>query len=199
MTLGFWMLGFKPVFSLFSFTLNKRLFSSSSFSAIRVVLSAYLRFAQTHVQWVNDAIQPSHPLLLPSPPALNLSQHQGLFQWDGSSHQVAKVLEFSFSISPDEYSGLISFGIDCFDILAVQRTLKSLLQQGNSKASILWCSASVMVQLCIQYTDVYSHLYLTTGKIIALTLWTFVSKVMTLLFNMLPRFVIVSFQGASVL
>ena len=88
---------------------------------------------------------------------------------------------FSFSISPsNEYSGLISFKIDWFDLLAVQRTLKSL-QYHNSKAWIFWCSAFFMVQL--------SHPYLTTGKTIALTRWTFVGKVMSLLFNMLSRFV----------
>ena len=90
---------------------------------------------------------------------------------------------FSFSISPsNQYSGLISFRIDWFDILAVQRTFKSLLQHHNSKASILWCSAFFMVQL--------SNLYMTTGKTTALTRWTFVGKVMSLLFNMLSRFVI---------
>ena len=78
-----------------------------------------LDFTQTHVHWVSDAIQPSHPLLPPSPPAFNLSQHQGLFQW--SSHQVAKVLEFQFSISPsNEYSGLISFRIDWLDLLLIK-------------------------------------------------------------------------------
>ena len=76
---------------------------------------------QTPIHWVGDAIQSSHPLSSPSPPAFNLSQHQGLFQRVGSSHQVAEVLEFSFSISPsNEYSGLISFRIDWLDLLAVQ-------------------------------------------------------------------------------
>ena len=90
---------------------------------------------------------------------------------------------FSFSISPsNEYSGLISFWIDWFDLLAVQGTLKSLLQHRSSKAAILWCSAFFMVQL--------SYPYMTTGKNIALTIWTFVGKVMSLLFNMLSRFVI---------
>ena len=90
---------------------------------------------------------------------------------------------FSFSISPsNEYSGLISFRNDWFDLLAVQGTLKSLLQHHSSKASILWCSAFFMVQ--------FSHLYMTTGKTIPLTRWTFVGKVMSLLFNMLPRLVI---------
>ena len=98
-------------------------------------LHRLLEFAQTHVHWVSDAIQLSHPLLSPSPPALNLSQHQGLFQWVGSLHQVAKVLEFSFSISPSsEYSGLISFRSDWFELLAVQGTLgESLLQHTVQK------------------------------------------------------------------
>ena len=82
--------------------------------------------AQTHIRWVSDAIQPSHPLSPPSP-AFNLAQHQGLFQWVNSSHQVAKVLELKLNPS-NEYSGLISFKIDWFDLLAVQGTLKSLLQ-----------------------------------------------------------------------
>jgi len=89
-------------------------------------LSYLLEFAQTHVHWVNDAIQLSHPLSSPSPPAINLSQLQDLFQWVGSSHQVAKVLSFSFSISPsNEYSGLIFFRIVWFDVFTAQGTLKS--------------------------------------------------------------------------
>ena len=91
---------------------------------------------------VSDAIPSSHPLSPSSPPAFNLSQYQGLFQWLSSSHQVAKVWTFSFSISPsDEYSGLIFFRIDSFDLLVVQGTLKSLLQHHSSKASVLRCSA----------------------------------------------------------
>ena len=89
-------------------------------------------FAQTHVHWVDDAIQPYHPLPPPSPLALNLSQHQSLFQWVDFLHQVAKVLELQLqlSISPSsEYSGLISFRIEWLDILAVQGTLNSLLQK----------------------------------------------------------------------
>ena len=94
-----------------------------------------------------------------------------------------KYWSFSFSISPsNEYSGLISFRIDWFDLLAVQGTLKSFFQHYSSKASVLWCSAFFIVQL--------SHPYMTTGKTIALTRWTFVSKVMSLLFNMLSRLVI---------
>ena len=94
-----------------------------------------------------------------------------------------KYWSFSFSISPsNEYPGLISFRIDCLDLCAVQGTLKSLLQYYSMKASILWCSAFFMVQL--------SHLYMTTGETIALTIWSFVSTVMPLLFNTLSRFVI---------
>ena len=94
-----------------------------------------------------------------------------------------KYWSFSFSINPsNDYSGLISFRIDCFDLLAVQGTLKSHLQHLNSKASILEHSTFFMVQL--------SHPYMTTGKTIPLTIWTFVSKVMSLLFNTLSRFVI---------
>jgi len=102
-----------------------------------------------------------------------------------------KYWSFSFSISPSsDYSGFISFRIDWFDLLAVQGTLKSLLQHHSVKASILQCSAFFMVQL--------SHPYMTTGKIIALTIWTFISKMMSLLFNMLSRLVIAFFQGESV-
>ena len=140
-------------------------------------------FAQTHVHWVGDAIQLSHPPSSPSPPTFNLSQHQGLFQWVSSLHRWPKYWSLIFSISPtNKYSGLISFRIDWFDLLAVQGTLKSLLQHYSSKASILQHSAFFMVQL--------SHPYMTTGKAMALTRWTFVGKVMSLLFNMLPRFVI---------
>ena len=93
-----------------------------------------------------------------------------------------KYWSFSFSISPfSEQSVLVSFRIDWLDLLAVQGTLKSLLQHHSLKTSILQCSAFFMIQL--------SHLYMTTGKTIALTRWTFVSKVMSLLFNMLSRFI----------
>ena len=142
-----------------------------------------LEFAQTYVHLVSDAIQPSCPLSSPSPPAFSLSQHQDLSKWVSSSHQVAKVLEFQLQISPsDEHSGLISFRMDWLDLLAVQGTLKSLLQHHSSKASILRHSVFFIVQL--------SHPYLSTGKTIALTRRTFVDKVMSLLFNMLSRLVI---------
>ena len=141
------------------------------------------QFTQTHVHRVGDAIQPSHLLSSPSPPAFNLSQHQGLFQGVSSSHQVAKYWSFSFSISPsNEYSGLISSRMDWLDLLAVQGTLKSLLQHHRAKASILQRSAFFTVQL--------SHPYMTTGKPTTLTRQTFVGKVMSLLFNMLSRLVI---------
>ena len=141
-------------------------------------------FAQVHVHWVDDAIQPlSHlicPLLLmPSifPSIRVFSNGLALcIRWP-------KYWGFSFSISPaNDYSGLVSFKLDWLDLLAVQGTLKSLLQHHSSKASILWHSASFMVPL--------SHLYTTTGKAIALTIRTFVGKVMSLLCNTLSRFII---------
>ena len=140
-----------------------------------------LESTQTHVHQVSDAIQPSHPLSSPSP-ALNHSQHQGLFKWVSSSHQVAKGLKFQLQHQSFQYSGLISFSRDWLDLLAVQGTLKSLLQHRSSKASILWCSAFFIVQL--------SHPYMIVGKTIALTRWSFVGKVMSLLFSMLSMLVI---------
>ena len=142
-----------------------------------------LELTQTHVHWIGDAIQPSHPLSSPSPPALNLSQHQGLFQWVSSLHQVAKVLELQLQYQSFQWhSGLISLRMDWLGLLAVQGTLKSLLQLHSSKASILRRSAFFIIQL--------SHPYMTTGKTIALTRRTFVSKVMSLLINMLSGLVI---------
>ena len=130
---------------------------------------------QTHVHRVGDAIQPSHPLSSPSPPALNLSQHKGLFQWVSSSHQVAKVLEFQLQHQSFQWTpGLISFRMDWLDLLTVQGTLKSLLQHHSSKASILWRSSFFIVQ--------HSHTYMITGKTIALPRQTFVGKVVSLLF-----------------
>ena len=101
-------------------------------------------FTQTHVHWVSDAIQPSHLLSSPSPPAFNPSQRQGLFNESVLRIRWPKYWTFSFNISPSNgYSGLISFRIDWFDFLDVQGTLKSLLQHCSSKASILWCSVSL--------------------------------------------------------
>ena len=129
---------------------------------------------QTHVHRVSDAIQPSHLLLSPSPPALNLSQHQDLFHESALHIRWPKYRSFSFNISlSNEHPGLISFRMDWLDLLEVQGTLKSLLQHHSSKASILRHSAFFIVQL--------SHPYMTTGKTTALTRQTFVGKLMSLL------------------
>ena len=149
------------------------------------VLHHLLELAQTHLHWLSEIIQPSHPLsypvLLPS-----LFPCNRVFSNESALHIMWPKYwswSFSFSIHPSkEYSGLISLRIDWFHLLAVQGTLKSLLQHHSSKASILWCSAFFIVQL--------SYQYMTTGETIALTIWTFVSKVMSLLFNMLSRLVI---------
>ena len=125
-----------------------------------------------------ESVMSSHPLLSPSPPAFNVFQHQGLFKWVSSLHRWPKYGSFSFNIrASNEHSGLMSFRMDWLDLLVVQGTLKSLLQHHSSKALILQCSAFFIVQL--------SHPYMTIGKTIALTRWTFVGKVMFLLFNML--------------
>ena len=157
---------------------------------------------QTHVHRVGDAIQPSQPLSSPTPPTFNLSQHQGLFKWVSSLQQVAKVLEFQLQQQSFQWrfrtdflkqnktkqnqnkqkKGLISFRMNWLDLFAVQGTLKSLLQHHSSKASILRHLAFFTIQL--------PHPYMTTGKTIALTTWTFVGKVMSLLFNTLSRLVI---------
>ena len=113
-----------------------------------------LESTQTHVHRVGGAIQPSHPLSSPSPPAFSLSQHQGLFRWVSSSHQVLKVLAFQFQHQAFQWTPRT-------DLLAIQGTLKSLLQHHSLKASILWCSGFFIVRL--------SHPYMTTGKTIALT------------------------------
>ena len=143
-----------------------------------------LEFTQTHVHWVGDAIQASHPLLSSFPPApqfLPASESfpmSQLFAWGGQSIGAS-----AYSIIPSkEIPGLISFRMDWLDLLAVQETLRSLLQHHSSKASILRCSAFFRVQL--------SYPYMTTGKTIALTRWTLVGKVMSLLLNMLSRLVV---------
>ena len=125
-----------------------------------------LELTQTHVHCVSDAIQPSHPLSSPFPPAFNLSQHQGLSDESALHIRWPKYWSFSFNISPsNEYSGLISFRMDWLDLLVVQGTLKSLLQHHSSEASILRHPAFFIVQL--------SHLYMTTGKAILFTRQTF--------------------------
>ena len=135
-------------------------------------------FIQTHF---SDAIQSSHPLS--SPPA-SIFPSIRVFSSESALHiRWPKYWSFSFNISPSkEHPGLISFRMDWLDLLAVQGTLKSLLQQHSAKASILWHSDFFIVQL--------SHPYMITGKNIALTRWTFVGKVMSLLFNMVSRLVI---------
>ena len=143
------------------------------------VLHYLTEFAQTQVHWVGHTIQPSHPVA-PSSPSLNLSRNRyfptsWLFTSGGQS------IGTSASVLPMNIQ-LISFRIDWFNLFSVQGTLKSLHQHHNSKASILWCSAFFMVQL--------SHPYMTTGKTITLTIRTFVSKGMNLLFTILSRFVI---------
>ena len=146
-----------------------------------LVLHSFLEFSQTPVHWFSDAIEPSYLclsllLLLQSSPASRFFSNKWALhiRWP-------KYWSFSFSISlSNDYSELIYFRIDWLDLLAVWGTLKSLLQHHSSKASILWCSVSFTVQL--------SHPYMTTGKTIALTRWTFLDKVMSLLFNMLSRF-----------
>ena len=141
---------------------------------------------QIHVHQIPDAIQPSHLLPSPSPPTFNLSQNQGFSNESVLCISRPKHWSFSFNISPfNNHSGLISFRMDNpkgLDPLAVQGTLKSLLQHHSSKASILQCSAFFTVQL--------SHPHMTTGKTIALTRWTFVSTVMSLLFKILSRLII---------
>ena len=124
-----------------------------------------------------ESVMPSSHLILSSlsPPAFNLSQHQGLFKLVSSSYQVTKILEFQLQHQSFQWTPRT-------DLLAVQGTLKSLLQHHSSKSSVLLHSAFFIVQL--------SHPYMTTGKTIALTRWTFVGKVMSLLFNMLSRLVI---------
>ena len=134
---------------------------------------------QTRVPWVGDAIQPSLPLSSPSP-ALNLSQHHGLFRWVSSSQQVAKVLEFQLQL-PMNIQDWFPLGLTGW-ISLQPKGLNSLLQHHSSKASVLWCSVFFIVQL--------SHPYKTTGKSIPLIIWTFVNKVMYLPFNMLSRSVI---------
>ena len=140
-----------------------------------------------------ESVVPSNFLTLCCPLLLlpSISHSIRIFSNESILHiRWPKYRSFSFSISlSNEYSGLISFRIDQFDLLAVQWTLKSLLQHHSSKASILWCSAFFIVQL--------SHPYMTTGKTIALTRWTFVDKVMFLLFNMLSMLVIIFFPKSK--
>ena len=169
------MMGFSLVTQLCPTLCDPRLCSTPGFP----VHHQLSEFRQTHVHRVGDAIQPSHPLSTPSPLAFSIFPSIRVFSNESVLRmRWPKYLSFSFNISPsNEYSGLISFRMDWFDLLAVQGTLKSLLHHHYLKASILHHSAFFIVQL--------SHSYMTTGKTIALTRWTFVGKVMSLLFNML--------------
>ena len=139
-------------------------------------------FTETHVHRVSDAIQPSHPLSSPSPPAPNPCQHQSLSNESTLRMRWPKYWSFSFSIIPSKEIPGLMFRIDWLDLPAVQGTLKSLLQHHSSKASILQHSAFFTVQL--------SHPYMTTGKTIALSRRNFIGKVMSLLLNMLSRLII---------
>ena len=136
------------------------------------VLPCLPEIAQTHIDWVDDAIQPSHPLSLPSPFVLNLSQHQGLFQWVSFSHQYGQSIGVSASASvlPMNIQGQFPLGLTGL-ISSLSKGLLRVFSNNSLKASLLWCSAFFMVQL--------SHPYMTTGKTIALIIWTFVGKVMS--------------------
>ena len=134
-----------------------------------------------------ESMIPSSNLILCHPLLLNLSQHKGFFQWVSFSHQVAKVLEFQLQYQSFQWIFRVGFfNIDWFDLLAIQESLTSLFQHNSSKASILLHLALFIIQL--------SHPHMTTWKTVAWTIWTFVGKVMSLLFNMLSRFVISSVQ-----
>ena len=199
MILVFWMLSFKPTFSFSSFTFINRLFQFSSvqlLSRVQLFATPWITACQASLSITSfrsllkcmsiELVMPSnylilcHPLLFlpPIPPSIRVFSNESTLhmRWP-------KYWSFSFSISPsNEHPGPISFRIDWLDLLAVQGTLKSPLQHHSLEASILWRSASFTVQL--------SHLYMTTGETIALTRWTFVGEVMSLLFNMLSRLVI---------
>ena len=135
-------------------------------------------FAQSHLYWINDAILPA-----PSPLDLNFSQHQGLFQWVSTSHQVAKILKHQLQRQSFQWIFRTDFfRTDWFDVLTAKGLSRVFSSTTVQKYQILQHSAFVMVQL--------SHPYMPTGKTIALTIWIFVVKVMSLLFNTLSRFVI---------
>ena len=140
------------------------------------VLHHLPEFAQTYFHWVSNVIQPSHPLS-PSSLALSLPQHQGLFQWVSSSHQMAKLLQFQLQQQTFQWIFRIPLGLTGLISLLFKRFSRVF-----SNTTVQKCSAFLKVQLL--------HPYMTAGKTIALTRWTFVGKVMSLLFNMLSRLVI---------
>ena len=154
-----------------------RLFATPWTAARQASLSLTIpKFAQVHVHFISDAIHPSHPLIPSSPRPSIFPSIRDFSSESAVCIRWSKYWNFSFSISPsNEYSGFISFKIDWFDLLTVQGTLRSLLQHRSSKASVFWSSAFFTVQL--------SQPYMTTGKTIALTIWTFVGRVMSLLFK----------------
>ena len=175
---------------------ENQLSSVQSLSRVQLFVTPWIPACQASLSITNsrsllkfmsiESVMPSnhlifcHPLLLPPSifPSIRVFSNESVLHTRWPKYWI-----FSFSISPsNEYSGLISFRIDWLDLLVVQGTLKSLLQHHSSKAFILWLSAFFIVQL--------SHPCITTGKTIALTRWTFVGKVMSLLFNMLSRLVI---------
>ena len=172
------------------------IFSSiQSLSCVRLFVTPWTAARQASLSITNSQSLPNPcPLspwsdltisssVIPISSCPQFSQHQGLFKWVSSSHQVAKILEFPLQHPSNEHQGLIFFRMDWLELLAVQETLKSLFQHHSSKASILWRSSFFTVQL--------SHTYMTTGKTIALTRGTIVGKAMSLLFNMLCSLVII--------
>ena len=168
-----------------------QLFETSWTAAHQVSLSFTISWSLFKLMSIESVMPSNHfklcyPLLL-----LSFFPSSGSFLMSAVGIRWPKYWDFSFSINPsNEYSRLISFRIDWFDLLAVQGTLKSLLQHHSSKASILWCSNFFMVQL--------SHPYATTGKTKDLIIWTSVGKLMSLLFNMLSRFFVAFLPRASV-
>ena len=181
---------------LTKFSTHLRFSSVQSLSRVQLFVTPWTVARQASLSITNswsllrlmsiESVMPSNHLILCCPLLLLPSIFPSIRVFSNESFlhiRRTKYWSFSFSIGPsNEYSGLISFKMDWLDLLAVQVTLKCLFQHHSSKTSILWCSAFFIVQL--------SHPYMTTGKTIALTRWTFVSKVMSLLFNMLSRLVI---------
>ena len=165
----------------------------SSVQFIRSVVSDSLQSREPQHTMSFELVMPSNHLILCHPSLLPPSIFPSIRVFSNESAlriRWTKYWSFSFNISPsNEHPGQIAFRMDWLDLLTVQGTLKSFLQHHSSKASILWCSAFFIVQL--------SHLYMTTGKTIALTRWTFVDKMMSLLFNMLSRLVITFFNSIS--
>ena len=173
-----WLLSLSSVVAVGQSLSRVWLFATPWTAAYQASLS--FTISHTHLlklMSIESVMASNHLISLPSSPlALNRFYHQGFANESALCNRWPQ--DWSFSIRPsNEFSGLISFRIDWFDLLAVQGTLKSLLQHYSSKASVIWHSAFFMVQL--------SHPYMTTGKTIALTRWTFIGKVVSLLFNLL--------------